>query len=347
MKITILWSHLASYSVEFFKELANSNNCRIQLVYYSPRQDAPYDKFDISICEQLINLSKPSNIDLKSSIFNFSPDCILMCSWSFSNYMKIARWMRKKGVLVISTMDNQWYGTLKQRLAVLFSRWYLKPCIDTFLVAGDRQAYFARKLGYENVLYGLYAAAVDKFISDLPVCDRASNFLYVGRLITKKGLDNLIKAYQIYRDQCQEPWGLKIAGVGELKHFLDGVPGMEYLGFVQPDELPMVMHSARCLILPSLWEPWGVVIHEAAAAGLPIISTFQCGAVTSFVRDGVNGFIISQKVKALSDSMIRISSYSESDIENMRLASIKLALMWTPTKLAKYFVENVNAMKGG
>ena len=51
------------------------------------------------------------------------------------------------------------------------------------------------------------------------------------------------------------------------------------------------MKDAGFLILPSLYEAWGVVIHEAVIAGLPIITTHQTGAASEFVVNNENGFI--------------------------------------------------------
>ena len=120
-------------------------------------------------------------------VFDFAPDCVLMSSWPFKHFMKLTKKLSRQGVLVISSMDNQWRGTIKQRFGVLSSRWFLKPSIHTFLVAGDRQAEFARKLGYDNVLYGLYAGEVERFISDTPISERPKYFLFVGRLVSVKG----------------------------------------------------------------------------------------------------------------------------------------------------------------
>src|SRR5207248_6566651 len=98
-----------------------------------------------------------------SHVSEFDPDWILMASWNYPHFMKIARRMRRRGKFVLSAMDNQWSGSGKQWLGVVTSRWNLKSAITTFLVAGDRQAQFARRLGYEDVLYGLYAAEITKF----------------------------------------------------------------------------------------------------------------------------------------------------------------------------------------
>ena len=343
MRITILWSSLASYTVAFFRELATTQGCRLQLIYQGAKSEAPYNRFDLSFCDEAMKDSPDIKSQLKSLVNEFEPDCVLMSSWAFQHFMRLSKSLRRAGVFVISSMDNQWDGTLKQRLGVLSSRWFLKPSIDTFLVAGDRQADFAKKLGYDDVLYGFCAGEVERFSTDKPVTSRPKAFLYLGRLVRVKGVEQLIRAYRGYREQSKDPWGLKIAGNGELCYMVKGIPGVEYLGFVQPGELPRVVQQARCFILPSIWEPWGVVIHEAAAAGLPIIATYRCGAVSSFLRDGVNGFIVPPRSERIMDAMLKVVNSSDAELKSMSQVSLALAKLWSPSMLAKYFVFSVAA----
>lgn len=342
MRITILWSSLASYSVAFFKELAEIQNCQLQLIYQRTEKETPYEQFDLEFCNEALQDSPSLKMTLERLVLDFAPNCILMSSWPFKHFMKIAKMLKKKRVFVISCMDNQWHGTVKQWLGVLSSRWFLKQSIDNFLVAGDRQADFARKLGYDNVFYGLYAAEVNRFSSKISIAKRPKCFLFVGRLIPNKGLKNLIEAYKIYRERSSEPWGLKIVGEGELRYLLRAVSSAEYLGFVQPAKMPLIMENASCFVLPSLWEPWGVVIHEAASAGLPIIATYTCGATTNFVRDGVNGYVIPPRAKPLVESMLKISSCTSEELERMSQSSFIMAKLWTPRKLADYFVTSLS-----
>jgi len=158
MKITILWSSLSSYSVAFFRELSDAQHCQLQLIYQSPKSEAPYNQFDLKFCYQALQDSPSLKGKLDRLVFDFAPECVLMSSWPFKHFMKLTKKLRKQGVLVISSMDNQWRGTVKQRLGILLSRWFLKHSIDTFLVAGDRQADFARKLGYDKLISSRYRA---------------------------------------------------------------------------------------------------------------------------------------------------------------------------------------------
>jgi len=341
MRITILWARLAGYSVAFFRELVNTSNVEIQLIYQPVSKDAPYNSFDLSFCEMAVEDSRDTKNQLEALVTRFAPHCVLMSSWGLSCYMRLAQKLKKRGVYIVSTIDHQWEGRLKQYLGVAISPWYLKPCIDSFLVAGDRQAEFARRLGFNDLLYGLYAADISCFSDNIPITNRPKCFLFVGRLVSAKGIDLLVQGYRRYRDLCDEPWDLNIAGTGELEQVIKGVTGIKHMGFVQPDRLPNVMQQARCFILPSTWEPWGVVIHEAAFSNLPIIATDACGAITMFVRDGINGYIIPRKVESMASAMLRISNSSDEVLSDMSTSSHILANLWTPKKLAKYFYSSV------
>ena len=242
---------------------------------------------------------------------------------------------------VVAAMDNQWHGTLKQHMGVIFSRFFLKPSIDTLFVAGDRQRDFARRLGYDNPLHGYYSADIAPFRCSAPIELRDESFLFIGRLVPEKGVRELALAYEDYRRVSRNPWKLRVAGTGPLAHLFRGIDGVELLGFVQPETLPMLTAQSKCFVLPSLFEPWGVVVHEAAAAGLPIIATTPCGSTTMFLRDGVNGYLIPPKHDCLVDAMLRVSDWSVERLREASERSSELAELWNPEMLARYFAESV------
>lgn len=341
MKITILWASLAGYTVAFFRELAKRNNCRLQLVYQPPHSDAPYNSFDLSFCQEAFEDTIETRPFLEERVNKFGPDVVLMSSWAYRHFMRLSKNLKKRGAYVVSTMDNQYRGTLKQRIGIGISPFFLKPSIDTFLVTGDRQAHYAKKLGYQEVMYGYGAAEVDRFAATKPFSKRPHSFLFAGRLIDVKNITGLLEGYSFYREKCSAPWDLKIAGTGPLENSCREMAGVQMLGFVQPSDMPAVFETVRCFILPSTFEPWGIVIHEAAASGLPIIATFPCGAVSRFVYEGVNGFIIPPYAKNIGEAMLRITRKADDELEMMSRHSETLAGLWTPAKLAEYFIDSI------
>ena len=59
----------------------------------------------------------------------------------------------------------------------------------------------------------------------------------------------------------------------------------------QAEQLPPIYASAGCFVLPSLSEPWGLVVNEAMASGLPVLVSNRCGCAPDLVREGENGFL--------------------------------------------------------
>lgn len=345
MRLTILWSPLASYTIAFFRALVESEGWQIQLIYHSVKENAPYGRFELDFCKSTFEYAGADWERLLAQVEEFRPDCILMSSWNFSHFMRLSLHLRRRGVYVIASMDNQWRGTLRQRLGVVAAPWLLKRRIDNFLCAGDRQASFARKLGYPQPLFGLYAGDVSRFRCELPLEQRDRAFLFIGRLVEEKGVRQLLAGYRQYRQAAEHPWSLKVVGTGPLQKIVDAEPGVKHLGFVQPQFLPSVMTKASCFVLPSTREPWGVVVHEATAARLPVIASYQTGAVTAFVRDGVNGFIVPPKAAALAAAMRDYAALSVSRREEMGRLSGVLAELWDPERLARYFAERLTKSK--
>lgn len=132
-------------------------------------------------------------------------------------------------------------------------------------------------------------------------------FLYVGRLVARKHIDLLIRSI---RQLDGERAALVIAGWGEergsLERLADGDPRVCFVGGVAPGELPVCYAMADALALVARDEPWGLVINEAMACGLPIIAHRECGAAADLV-DEENGIVIeSHSVDEVAAAMRRM-----------------------------------------
>jgi 1,2-diacylglycerol 3-alpha-glucosyltransferase len=78
-------------------------------------------------------------------------------------------------------------------------------------------------------------------------------------------------------------------------------------GFCQIEQLPAFYASADCFVHPALQEPWGLVINEAMACRLPILSASSVGAADELVHDGVNGWRFDPAdVGSLAEALLRI-----------------------------------------
>jgi len=330
IRICVLWTRLSDYMVACLKVLVERHSVHLTLVYEPAASEAPYAQFDLSFCEHVIASNSKDYGPLMDKLIITGLDAVVMASWHKWSYMQLCRQLRKQGTVVISCFDRQWKGTIKQWVRVISRELFLKPSIDNVWVPGDRQAEFARRLGFPNPLYGFYCANTPRFASTPDIGERPEKFIFIGRLIPEKGIDILLDAYLTYRTRVINPWGLVIAGVGAYEGRVQETEGVEYRGFTQPGELASVFTAGQCFVLPSREEPWGVVLHEATAAGLPIICSRACGAGTWFVRFNVNGYIFDGGADRLAEIMESISNSPEAKIKRMSAESLKLASLWSP-----------------
>lgn len=96
----------------------------------------------------------------------------------------------------------------------------------------------------------------------------------------------------------------------EKSNTLSAYIDVNFAGHLKQGELPAAYQSSKILLLPSVWEPWGVVVNEACAAGQAVILTPEVGAV-DIVKDGINGFVLNMDTNTWSDAICKLLSDSD------------------------------------
>jgi glycosyltransferase involved in cell wall biosynthesis len=151
-----------------------------------------------------------------------------------------------------------------------------------------------------------------------------SRFLFVGRLIERKGLEVLLQAFG--RFEGGELW---IAGEGPVREPVAAAassdPRIRMLGHVEGKDLPALYAEVDALVVPSLYEPWGLVVHEGAGNRLPVIASDQVAAADDLVEDGVNGYVVQAgSAEALASAMRELASWSAAHRERAGDRSLEL-----------------------
>lgn len=349
MKIAFLWYYLTGFWNSCLKELAGREGVELFVCHMAATKgDAPFDDGQFAWMTNRMTWRSSSDLQqLEARLEDFMPDIIVFAGWHQPRYRAAAKRFVNRCWRVMS-MDNCWLGTLKQRLGVVISRAYVQPLADAIWVPGERQAVFARRLGFGQraILRGLLSC-------DQPAIDAAHksrlntggrlprSFLFVGRFAPEKGVNTLVKAYVAYRRSIKDPWPLICCGTGPLRSRFEGQEGIILKGFVQPDQIPAVLASAGCLVLPSTFEPWAVVVHEAACAGLPILVSEKVGAAVHLVQPNYNGFIFGDgDGEGLAACMTQISAMSDERREEMSRASSQLSKQFSPRLWADVLLES-------
>jgi glycosyltransferase involved in cell wall biosynthesis len=196
---------------------------------------------------------------------------------------------------------------------------------------GERIFYFPYEPDYAAI-NSLSESFIREIAERFRLADRR-RIVYSGRLVAEKNVELLIGAFVAVAAGRPE-WDLVILGDGPLKARLEGlVPSslterVIFIGF-QADQnvVSAVYRNCDVLCLPSTYEPWALVINEAAAAGLAIVSSDIVGAAAELVRDGENGSIFSSgNLPALTDALLR--STDRVAIDRLRAASPRVLDEW-------------------
>lgn len=127
-------------------------------------------------------------------------------------------------------------------------------------------------------------------------------FLYIGRLAPEKNVSGLLRAFAECRKSGSR-WQLLLVGEGPDRRRLEGLCSslniaaqVRFTGLKTTAELIPYYAFATCFVLPSVREPWGLVVNEAMAAGLPVIVSSRCGCAEDLVSHRENGYVFDPAV---------------------------------------------------
>jgi 1,2-diacylglycerol 3-alpha-glucosyltransferase len=286
------------------------------------------------------------------------PEALVIAGYHHPAMRAAFAWARRQSVPAILLSDSQQRDRRRfWILEHLKGQWLRRHCTAAF-VAGSRAAAYLEQLGLpsDRLWRGYDVVQNDHFHPREHPTAAAPQFLYVGRFAPEKNLDRLLQAYHCYRHTTDaSPWDLVLVGDGPqaaalrtLAHQLDLGPGVQWAGFRQWAELPTYYHQAAALVLPSLSEPWGLVVNEAMAAGLPILASTQCGCVPDLVFPGINGALFSPwDVAQLAQVLHQFSQRSPDHRQRMGQASQRLIAHYTPDHWALALTDCVLSQRIG
>ncbi len=251
-------------------------------------------------------------------------------------------------------MDDAWDHTDNRGSLTKGIKRLIHRNIDAvFIPASSHLAYFSN-MGFpeDRIVFGVDVVDNDYFLRKSEEArtnnenGRASKklpknyFLFVGRFLLRKGLETLMKAYTNYRQQAgQNPWDVVLVGDGKhldsIRCLSRDIPGIIFTGPQFSDSLCQHYALARALIVPSISDPWGLVVNEGMASGLPVIVSRGCGSAKTLVQEGENGWTFEPgDDETLTELMIRASSLPSDALREMGRKSQSIISEWSLDRFA-------------
>lgn len=354
MKVLFTTNIPSPYRVDFFNELGKYCDLTVTFTdkFYAERdkswKDFKFDNFkgiflkgysikNLRICSEIKKIIKVGNFDK-----------IIISDFNFPTGMIAINYMRRKKIAYYLESDGG-FAKSGKGFKEKIKRHFIKGSNGYFSTAKEHDKYYLTygatedklirypftSLKEENIEKSIITSKDKLALRDKLAIKEDKVVLTVGQFIHRKGFDVLLKASKNFN-----------SGVGF--YFIGGEPTEEYLqykadnvhfiGFKKKADLKEYYLMADVFVLPTREDIWGLVINEAMANGLPIITTDKCIAGLELVKNGENGYIV--PVDNVEELTKAINSVLENG-ENRKMGELSLKIIkdYTIEKMVRTHVD--------
>ena len=172
-----------------------------------------------------------------------------------------------------------------------------------------------------------YGTPVEEILPRAQAPDGPFTVLFAGQLGLRKGVPHLIEAWEKLKLRDARLW---MAGSVDLprEYINEHAASFQYLGALPQAELIEVMKNADLFVFPSLAEGFGLVIGEAMAAGVPVLTTTNTGG-PELISDGVEGWCVTAHSVAPLIERIEWAHGHRDELYRMGQRARQRAEQWT------------------
>ena len=295
-----------------------------------------------------------------------SPEVVLVPGYYTLPALAAAVWAkvhRRTSVLMTESTAadharSGWKELLKSRL--------IRGLFDWAVTGGAAHVRYLRQLGFPSDRIARYYDVVDNGLyregTELLRQKSAATFglpenyfLYVGRLAEEKNVHSLLSSWLRYR-HAGGTWALVLAGDGPEGAALRTAAAssayandVHFAGHKGSRDLLPLYAFAECFVLPSTREPWGLVVNEALASGLPVIVSSRCGCADDLVEPGVNGFVFDPEAGGdeLADLLARMEGLGPEARVAMKSRSAEIIAEYSPENFGAEIASIADSAKRG
>lgn len=370
MKVLIvhnqLWAHYKAIVFNELQLISNQEKDFELLVLQLARIEKSRLKFDdTSVFKhqynyQLLHDGVLEDLSLKQRVLgilrtiqSYRPDIVNLTGYYDLASLIVLWYCKLKGIKTVLSNESTSGDHTRNFSKELFKSLFIIKLFDGFFNFGQQSKEYMLALGAKasqmlvnrncvdnQLLEEIYKENCQQRVSKQSSLNLPKhNFIFVGRLIEFKNLFKLLDAFKIA--QKNNSWGLIILGDGELKSTLKQyaqdleVKNVFFFEGVNWQQVPQYLSLSDVLVLPSFSEPWGLVVNEAMACGLPVAVSNKCGCAAELVKESENGFTFNpENVNEIAETLVKFMD-KKLDLVKMGEASKKIIQEYSPINVAK------------
>jgi glycosyltransferase involved in cell wall biosynthesis len=335
--VAVAWSGLPPYAIRLLRVAVEKGEIQAVL---GTQPVVPFEGID-EIAGKRIEWIEKDAVLTWSDLLMAPPAMFIHTGWNNPSFNSLARDTRRHHGRVVSMVDNNWKGNLRQIAGSIWSRTVLVRRFDAVIVPGISARSLCRFLGFSesSIVDGLYSADAAVFGCETPHSKRDKTIIFAGQLIHRKGVDILLEGW-IRAGLAAQGWKLQVAGTGPLSSLAKGVSGVDFVGFVQQSAAASLFSHARALVLPSREDHWPLVVHEAALAGLALLLSARIGNIPEFATPE-NSIVFDPGSKKVAEALLEMAGWSEDRWDRAYRASREASKKHNVTD----FAESVNLLR--
>jgi len=366
--IVIVHNIVTSYKIALFDELSKLLQ-NLYVVFIAQSETRRDWQIDISQIKFPHTILFDDPIDTLNSVKiaqrtwktlnTINPETLIICDYSNIFGWVSLRWGKKNKTDLIF-----WLDSTRNDRNHYFPKEQIKQCFlkhfNLFLAPGVKTKQYLESMkvdsnqiittGYcvdNNYFIEQYEKYFDQkqnLLSRLGIRTN-NNFIFIGRFTKEKNILTLIDSFSRLKNNN---WGLILLGDGPQKsdaqsYILEKqVKDSIFLpGFIQQKDIVKYFAVADVFILPSLSEPWGLVVNEAMLCKLPVVVSTYCGCQPELVKEGINGFSFNPHNATELTKIMQGFIDNKHDIASMGAAGFKLISQHTPENVAQKIVNGI------
>lgn len=337
--VVFMWAGLPDYGARLIRGFIESGSADVQVI--ATRPAVPIQGMEQSLGQAVHWVADGADASWHGLGLRV-PDVLFQGGWAQSSFRALAAEARQQGTKIILMNDQNWQCGLRQHVLdrLRYRVKYLK-LFDAAFVPGKSGERYARAMGFNasRIVTGLYGADPAVFHGGVALTKRPKNFLFVGQLIARKNILNLVQAFSNLATDFPD-WTLTICGSGELQSQISDRPQIDVQGFVQPSELAGKLRQSRCLVLPSFEEHWGLVVHEAASCGCALALSSAVGSGDDFAAEIFNA----RDVASMETVLRRIAAWSDAEWQAAEVTSRHAARHFGPAVFSRSVQQLVDGV---